>query len=798
MSVRCPSCRVVDSVRMDAPTGADSGLRTCVECGASFRVVLADDTTWAQSETAASIAQYRLLSVLGTGAFGTVWRARDTRLDREVALKVPRGNGVSAAERDLLFREARAAAQLRHPNIVGVYEVGQIGDGSVFVASQYIPGIDLKRKLQGQPVSANEAARLCFVLASAVEHAHRAGVIHRDLKPSNILIDLEGQPHILDFGLALRDAGEATVTVDGAILGTPAYMSPEQASGRGHFADARSDVYSLGVTLYELLTGQTPFQGDPQLLVYRILTEEPLPPSRIRGGIPADIETICLKCLRKEPHRRYRTARELAEDLQRFLDGEPIRARPVSRLERWASWCRRRPAIAGLVGAVALLLLLVAAVSAVGWRATRHALQRESHARATAEQRLDELRRVLEGLGQIAESDLEYHPEWKRGRLEMLLAVRDRLAELQREFPLDPILHQELAAAYARLANFHAAVHEPAAAQAAISAAVERYEEHLRRFVPNDEVAGALAGALHNQARLTMESGNPVEAFRLIAASIEKWETLRGRHPDNPAYVRQWASSTLQLALFRYLQAEIREAIETARRAQHALDRLPRSGDDWKKTRPMLVPVMLDLANWYDDLREYETADACLQLGLDHSAAHLEAFPDDLDARRVRATLLNTWAVLWGKRNRVDLAAEKREMAIQIAEDLRRRKPQETSFASLMGMLKHNLARNYNDLGDLNAARRSIDEAMQLRRDLAAQFSELTNCQTELANTLSTAATICANDNDLATARSRINESVALFRQLADQGRIEHRASAWHQQAERIFSELTADETNKP
>jgi serine/threonine protein kinase len=337
MYIRCPSCR--DQIDV----AGDDSFRsmTCPACGSTFSL-LAYSLTETFRSAGQRIAHFELLDQVGVGAFGVVYKARDTVLDRTVALKVPRQERMDAKEADSFFREARASAQIKHPSIVSVYEVGRDGS-SMYIASEFVQGATLAEWMDAHPPTQRAAAELMAKVADAVHCAHERGVIHRDLKPSNILIDERGEPHVTDFGLAKRDAGEITVTLDGQILGTPAYMSPEQARGEGHKADARSDVYSLGVVLYCLLTGKPPFEGSRQMLLMCILQHEPTPPRSIRKDVHRDLETICLKCLEKDPARRYPSAAELRDDLGRFVKREPIKARRISSMIRISRSISRNP-----------------------------------------------------------------------------------------------------------------------------------------------------------------------------------------------------------------------------------------------------------------------------------------------------------------------------------------------------------------------------------------------------------------------------------------------------------------------
>jgi serine/threonine-protein kinase len=310
-----------------------------------------------------TVAGYEILGLLGRGAFGVVYKARQPGLKRVVALKMVLAGGHADEHELARFRsEAEVIARLQHPNIVQVYEVGE-EEGRPFFSLEYVDGTSLKEKLAGTPQPPREAAALLRTLAEAMAYAHQHNIVHRDLKPGNVLLTHDGVPKVGDFGLARRLEEDSGQTRTGSAVGTPSYMAPEQAEGRSREAGPLADVYSLGAVLYEVLTGRAPFRGASVLeTLEQVRKREPVAPTQLQPGVPRDLETICLKCLHKEPGRRYANAGALAEDLRRFLAGEPIQARPVSRAERAWRWCKRNPWVAGPFAAAALLV--------VGWAIT--------------------------------------------------------------------------------------------------------------------------------------------------------------------------------------------------------------------------------------------------------------------------------------------------------------------------------------------------------------------------------------------------------------------------------------------
>jgi tetratricopeptide (TPR) repeat protein len=329
------------------------------------------------------VGDYQIQRELGRGGMGVVYLARHRKLDRLVALKmILSGEHAGSDVVERFITEARAVAQLQHPGIVQIFDIGE-HRGLPYFSLEFVDGDDLKETLNGEPQHAEDAARLTQQLCRAMQYAHDHHILHRDLKPANVLIGSDGQPKITDFGLAKRvDPDASAATSDGTIMGSPSYMPPEQARGELSSISPRSDLYSLGAILYQMLTGRPPFTSDrPLNTVMQVIQNDPVQPRDLQPGIPVDLETICMKALQKDAAARYQSCQEFADDLQRFLNHEPILARPVSRLERAWRWCRRNPRIAVPSGIAGFFVIATAIVSTWAWNET------SAHAAAIAQER---------------------------------------------------------------------------------------------------------------------------------------------------------------------------------------------------------------------------------------------------------------------------------------------------------------------------------------------------------------------------------------------------------------------------
>ena len=382
--------------------------------------------------TVPRMADYEILGVLGEGGMGIVYKARDLRLDRFVALKMIRWGGSTRPEDLARFEaEAKAVAAIEHPNIVRIFEIGEYG-GTPYCSLEFLAGGSLAERQGGKPLPAREAARVTELLARAMTAVHRAGIIHRDLKPANVLYAADDTPKITDFGLVKRFEDESGRTRTGSILGTASYMAPEQARGEPNRIGPAADQYSLGAVLYELLTGRPPFRGVSVLdTLDQVRNNEPVPPSRLQPKLPRDLETICLKCLEKDPARRYPQVSALAEDLHRFASGEPIVARPVSAPERLGRWCLRNKVVAALTGVTLALLLTIVAGTVYGYLAPK----RQNLALESANKRATRKQFEAEQKQRLAENVARFFHEQNRRALDTHVEMMNLLSSKLQHVP---------------------------------------------------------------------------------------------------------------------------------------------------------------------------------------------------------------------------------------------------------------------------------------------------------------------------------------------------------------------------
>ncbi len=564
-------CRLC-SAPIDRPPGARPEDLACTACGT--RVVLDAPTTepgHAESPPFPRVGRYEMGDLLGTGGFGSVWRARDLELGREVAIKLPRGGSLGSPDREERFlREARSAAKLQHRGIVAVHDTGR-HQGTVYIVSELVHGKNLMQWLEQGPLEFREAAELAAQVADALDYAHQHGVVHRDLKPSNILLESDGsvggapvpsafRPRILDFGLAKSDSAETTMTLDGQVLGTLAYMSPEQLRSP-HGVDGRSDIYSLGVVLYQMLTHELPFRGVSRMLQLQVLEDEPSPPRRLNDRVPRDLETIAMKCLAKEPVRRYPSARDLADDLRRFLADEPIRARPIGQVERLRRWCLRKPAMASLAGGLALALL--AGFAAVTWQWSRaEANLRDARwERDRAESNLDLARQVVNDMYVQIFNDLVVTgilPDYRRKILEKIVRFHETTLLPQSD---DPSAHYQAGLTRKQVGRIQMTLSRLPEAVTAYRRALELLGPLADEHPAETRYAIELIDAYHQLALCYSAQGRPDEAEATQKEAVIRCERLVTSHPQEPDHWRGLANTYHNLARFYQETGRLAEAV---------------------------------------------------------------------------------------------------------------------------------------------------------------------------------------------------------------------------------------------
>jgi len=492
-----------------------------------------------------TVTDYEILDELGRGGMGVVYLARQVRLNRLCALKMILAGDHASKDAALRFQtEAETIARLRHANIAQIYHIGDC-DGRVFFEMEFIEGGSLEAKLDGTPWPAHKAAALIEALASGVGQAHQLGIIHRDLKPGNILMETNGTPKIADFGLAKTLNVQSGLTQTDSILGSPSYMAPEQAEGHARTVGPAADVYALGAILYELLTGRPPFKSATILeTLDQVKKIEPVSPSRLVPGLPPDIETICLKCLQKEPVKRYASAAALEEDLRRYQAGESIVARRINRAERAWRWCRRNPATAGLVASLLIVL-------AGGFAATTVLWVRAERLRAEAEENFHHARNAVDDyLTRVAESRLLGVPGLQPLRRELLESALPYYESFVKKRAEDPALAHELASAYGRLAKINADLGRGPEALKGYQKALEILARRTAQPGTDDSRLEAEVARYHQaKGDVHRQAENLTAALQSYQAAEAIWRKLTGlaaNRAERPAIQSSWSEGLEQ------------------------------------------------------------------------------------------------------------------------------------------------------------------------------------------------------------------------------------------------------------
>jgi serine/threonine protein kinase/tetratricopeptide (TPR) repeat protein len=744
------------------------------------------------------LGRFEIRRELGRGAFGVVFLAWDPQLGREVALKVPRTEVLITAElRQRFIREARAAAVLDHPNVVPVYEAGEVGP-ICYIASAYCPGPTLAQwlKERSDPVPLPLAAKLVATLAEAVHHAHGRGVVHRDLKPSNVLLqrqpcetagsahsaankpettqhlaDVEGEvvPRITDFGLAklivdpqgLAGEESAPHTQTGALLGTPNYMAPEQASGKTKDIGFAADVYALGVILYELLTGRPPFRGETTLeTLEQVRSQEPLPPSRLRTKLSRDLETICLKCLQKDPRKRYVSAAALADDLQRHLAGSPIKARPIGVWERGVKAARRRPAMATLAAA-SLLATLIVAAQFLGYSAALarknvalgEALQQANHDFRLARIAVDEYATKVSQDKRLLAHDLEDL------RKELLRLPVGFYKEFVTQRAGDPDVQEEHAKAFRRLALLNKELGSQQEALEELRAAAAICKKLVHDHPDDVHYQDQLAASLNNLAAVYMD----IREANLAEEAFQEVHNIRQQlaltDPTAPEYQAFLSDSYTNLALLFQETGRYEPAESANRQARDLLAKLVQEHPDVEEYQAGLAVSHFNLGLLYEETNRLGLAEEAYGKAQDLRRNLVNNHQNTPEYQENLADVLVNLGLVYTETGRAARAQESFGEAKEVYQKLLARHPRIPNYKDKLARAYHNLGQAHEELGQPVGAEAAYAEARKLREGLVRDYPEVPDYQFGLSRTQTNLALLFCNSGRPGLASAPLREA---------------------------------------
>jgi tetratricopeptide (TPR) repeat protein/tRNA A-37 threonylcarbamoyl transferase component Bud32 len=736
------------------------------------------------------VAGYEILTVLGRGGMSLVYQARELKSGRMVALKMILG-GAQARTRDLArFRmEAEAVSRLSHPRIVQILEVGEHG-GWAYFALEYVPGGSLARQLAGRPQAAIPSARLVEAVARAMAYAHERGIVHRDLKPANILLTAEGTPKVSDFGLAKRldfepeNSRSPGGTHAGDVLGTPSYMAPEQTFGRPEMVGPAVDVYALGAILYECLTGRPPFQGATTLdTLLQVRGDEPVPPRRLVPSVPRDLDTICQKCLQKEPRRRYPSASALADDLQRFLDHKAITAQPVGAIERAVRWARRRKAIAALLGVSTIAVLSLLALGA--WHQFRlqsvntelrterdaanelrdEAEKKEAEARQQRQEAEDQFRNALSAVKQmlvrVSEEDdrLAHEPRMELVRRKLLEDALRFYQGFLKERPNDPEVRWEMASTYLRLADMQRRLGQHAAAEESYRAAIALFQALAGEFPKEPGYRYGLAGCYTNLGNLLANSPRQQEAERAFQRAREIQEALVSEDAGSAKYRSALAGTDHNLATLLGMARRIPEAEQALRRALENRRRLAQEAPQEPLYRRDLARTLHNLAGVLELAGRASDAESTQRQALEVQQRLVEEFPRDPAYRLELAGSRNGLANMLDTAGRSADAEAEYHRAIALQQRLAEEFPRVPGY-------RQELARSLNNFAMLldrdrpQEAEQNYRRSLDLRQRLVEETPGMPAILSEHGRTSASLAALLLKQSRPAEARNFAEQAV--------------------------------------
>lgn len=633
--------------------------------------------TWIGERTAHALScpeidGYQILREAGRGGMGVVYEALQTALNRRVAIKFLRNMElIQKEERDRFLAEAQSLAKLQHPGIVVIYNVGEVPAGP-YMVMEFIDGGSLGSRLNGEPLPPGRAAEMLLRIADAIEFAHQHGVIHRDLNPSNILMTAARDVRVSDFGLARWFTPGASLSGSGVVVGTPSYMSPEQARGNAPVGPA-ADIYGLGAILYEVLTGQPPFRGTSALQTMILVQEkQPVAPTELQPQIPRDLETICLKCLEKEPPRRYATVTALIDDLRRFQSDRPILARPAGPIEKLHRWARRNPAIAGLAATVVIVLL-------TGLAATWTQLQRaEQGIIETAEQRdlanrnYQRAIELADYLTEISSRDLAGIPAASETRRELLEKALAYYSTLAADHKSGADTTGDIALTLLRLGDLHGALgqHSEAVTRYRESSAILR--KRLKTLPDDDQSLRHLAGVCQNLAGLLRFFGpdSSQEALELLTESDRIWEQIAAGKSVTPETTRAWAKCRFSRGVLLEANGDPAAAQKCFAEASAMVgDLLAKDPDDIDASL-LSARAFSESGNHLEEQGDFATAMLRHQNAVAVCRRCFNAGPENISVRLELASCLNNLAIVARRLKDLDSARAAYQESIQLTRNL--------------------------------------------------------------------------------------------------------------------------------